>query len=176
VQVDPGSFRPLHQFVQDATDRQGRVEVLAFAVQGGNAAAEDFETYTSAAHAPAAAPAAPQQATTSGRDGLPTPAAAAAAAVPKAPHPLNPASTAAPAPSESEVLYTRGPVSLLPDEYASRRDRFSELDGLQPGWEVELRQRGSTVDAIFFCPAGQRVGPYANARRQALQAAKQQAG
>ena len=51
---------------------------------------------------------------------------------------------------------------------------FLELDSLQEGWEVELRARGDgdTVDAIFFDPAGLKVGSYAAARRQALQASK----
>ena len=54
------------------------------------------------------------------------------------------------------VVYPRGPVRGLPEEHASRRERFAELDGLQPGWQVELRSRsaGGTVDAMFFSPGG----------------------
>ena len=75
------------------------------------------------------------------------------------------------------VLYARGPVGGLPEEHASRRERFAELDTMQPGWTVELRSRGegSTVEAVFFSPAGQRVGAFAAARRIALQASKQAA-
>jgi hypothetical protein len=67
------------------------------------------------------------------------------------------------------VVYARGPVAGLPDEFASRRERFEELDALQPGWQVELRERGGSVDAVFFAPSGERAGPFAAARRAALQ-------
>jgi hypothetical protein len=58
--------------------------------------------------------------------------------------------------SAATVVYARGPVAGLPEEHASRRERFAELDSLQPGWQVELRSRGAggTVDAVFFTPAG----------------------
>ena len=50
----------------------------------------------------------------------------------------------------------RGPIDGLPDAHASRRERFAELDSLQPGWQVELRSRGSggAVDAVFYSPTG----------------------
>ena len=55
-----------------------------------------------------------------------------------------------------EVIYPRGSISELPEAHASRKERFTELDDLQPGWEVELRGRkgGTTVDAFFFSPTG----------------------
>ncbi len=87
-----------------------------------------------------------------------------------------PPATAASAPASSsggEVLY-RGSVGGLPDEHASRRERFAELDGLQPGWEVELKNKGSTVEAVFYAPNGEKVGAFANARRMALAAHKSQ--
>ena len=61
--------------------------------------------------------------------------------------------------SSWRVVYQRGPVAQLPDEHASRRDRFAELDDLQPGWQVELRNRGEggAIDAIFYSPAGEPV-------------------
>lgn len=34
------------------------------------------------------------------------------------------------------VVYARGPIAQLPEEHASRRERFAELDDLQPGWQV----------------------------------------
>ena len=70
-----------------------------------------------------------------------------------------------------EVVCPRGPVASLPEEHASRRERFQELDELQPGWTVELRARNgaSTVDACFFDPEGQFYKSYATARRAALQ-------
>jgi hypothetical protein len=51
---------------------------------------------------------------------------------------------------------------------------FKEIDALQAGWTVELRQRigASTVDAVFFSPDGEIVGNFAAARRKALQASK----
>ena len=73
------------------------------------------------------------------------------------------------------MVYPRGSIAGLPDGHASRRERFAELDGLQPGWQVELRSRGAggAVEAVFYSPAGEAVGAFANARRQALQASKQ---
>jgi hypothetical protein len=73
------------------------------------------------------------------------------------------------------VVYARGPVAGLPEEHESRRERFAELDELQPGWTVELRTRGEggIIDAVFFSPSGECVGAYANARRAALKASKQ---
>ena len=58
------------------------------------------------------------------------------------------------------AVYPRGPVAGIPDEHASRRERFAELDELQPGWQVELRSRGAggTADAVFFSPAGEIRG------------------
>ena len=57
----------------------------------------------------------------------------------------------------AEVLYPRGPIAGIPEQHASRRERFAELDGLQPGWQVELRGRkgADTVDAAFFSPQGE---------------------
>ena len=54
------------------------------------------------------------------------------------------------------VVYPKGPITGLPDAHASRRERFAELDDLQPGWQVELRSRGAggAVDAAFFSPTG----------------------
>ena len=73
------------------------------------------------------------------------------------------------------MVYARGPIEGLPEAFASRKERFAELDALQPGWLVELRERGDTVDAVFFSPAGERAGAFAAARRAALQW-KQRAG
>jgi hypothetical protein len=70
------------------------------------------------------------------------------------------------------VLYAKGSIGGLPEEFASRKERFAELDQLQAGWLVELRSRGDTVDAVFFAPDGALVGTFATARRQALAASK----
>ena len=55
------------------------------------------------------------------------------------------------------VIYPRGSIRGLPDAHASRRERFAELDSLQPGWQVELRSRGAggAVDAVFYSPTGE---------------------
>ena len=59
--------------------------------------------------------------------------------------------------SADDLLYARGPISGLPEEFSSRRERFAELDALQEGWQVELsRRRGSSaVDAVFYAPNGE---------------------
>lgn len=75
-----------------------------------------------------------------------------------------------------QVVYERGDIASIPDQWENRRSMFEELDALQPGWTVELRARGSAatgaVDAVFFDPAGERVGAFASARRKALQSSK----
>ena len=72
------------------------------------------------------------------------------------------------------VLYRRGAIAGMPEEYASRRDRFAALDEIQEGWKVELRQKpgSSVVDAVFFCPMGIAYKAFAEARREALKASK----
>jgi hypothetical protein len=67
------------------------------------------------------------------------------------------------------VVYAQGTIASIPEQFASRKERFAELDDLQLGWTVELRSRGETVDAVFFAPSGEKVGAYAQARRMALQ-------
>jgi hypothetical protein len=206
AQVEPGVFRDLHTFMQDTTLRQGRVEVLSFVVTAADAAAgsvEDFNTLPSAAAASGPAGAGPGSLADQQQqqwDAAASPASAAAAAAPSGRlhhpsrhRPLGAAAAAVAAGAGSsgggssnggssssggKVLYARGPIAGLPEEYASRRERFAELDTLQPGWLVELRSRGDSVDAVFFSPraAGTLVGTYATARRQALAASKAVAG
>ncbi|PRW61221.1 ribosome maturation SBDS [Chlorella sorokiniana] len=182
--VEPGIFRSVHSFIQTSSGGSGRLEVLALAatvevdpdaaVAGAAAGMEGLGLGSSAvgSRAPqhhglqAAAPA-----------GLSTTSGFVAAAAPAA----APAPRAAPrggaAGGGATVVWPRGPVAELPEEHASRRERFAELDGLQPGWTVELRSRGEggTIDAVFFSPAGESVGAFANARRQALKASKEAA-
>ena len=76
------------------------------------------------------------------------------------------------APGNNEEVLYRGSIEGLPEAHASRKERFSELDSLQPGWQVELRNKGATIDAVFFSPSGDKVGAFANARRMALAAHK----
>ncbi|CAD7705078.1 unnamed protein product [Ostreobium quekettii] len=78
--------------------------------------------------------------------------------------------------SMAEVSYPRGPISGIPDD-VTRKPMFLEIDGLQPGWEVELTKRGESgvVDAVFFSPSGEKVGAFVQARRAALSASKKAA-
>ncbi|GBF94191.1 hypothetical protein Rsub_07178, partial [Raphidocelis subcapitata] len=184
VQVEPGVFRDLHAFMQRETQNQGRIEVLSFAVtaEGGAGGDDEYGAALAAAAAVAAtAAAAPRPVARGEGDGegeadeaapaaAPPSAAAAAAAARRA---RGAAPAGAPgadgeAGPSGRVVYARGPVSGLPEEFASRRERFEELDALQPGWQVELRERGDSVDAVFYSPAGARAGPFAAARRAAL--------
>ena len=74
-----------------------------------------------------------------------------------------------------EVLYPRGPIAGVPDEHASRRERFAPIDEIQGGWLVELRRRGgsSVVDAVFFSPDGVLHKSFADARREAMRAKRE---
>lgn len=185
LQVEPGVFRNLHHFMQDTTNRTGRIEVLSFAVTKDAAGSEDFNTLTAAVSAvPAAAPM-PSSSVADGLRGTANGAsvsgrseAAGGISTPsRQQHPARPHRGAAAAAAEvgaasGRVMYAKGPIAGLPEEFASRKERFAELDQLQAGWEVELRSRGDTVDAVFYAPDGTMVGTYATARRQALAANK----
>ncbi|KAL6773766.1 hypothetical protein ACKKBG_A22405 [Auxenochlorella protothecoides x Auxenochlorella symbiontica] len=170
--IDPGLFRPVHSLVAGVG---GRAEVLALAATTTEEGSLGLNDLTLGDPAPSATvhPAAnPDRAPTASADADPaaaSPAAerrrAAASAAPQA------------APAQETVLYPRGPIAGLPDEYASRRERCAELDDLQAGWTIQLSSKGESgvVDAAFFSPRGARVGAYVAARRQALQASKQAA-
>ena len=179
--VEPGIFRSVHSFIQTSSAGSGRLEVLALAATaevdpeaaaagaasgieglalGGGQAAQQQ-------HHGLQAPAPGGLGTSSGF----VAAAAAAAPAPRA------APRGGAAAGGATVVWPRGAVADLPEEHASRRERFAELDLLQPGWTVELRSRGEggTIDAVFFSPGGECVGAFANARRQALKASKEAA-
>ena len=183
--VEPGIFRSVHAFIQTSSGGSGRLEVLALAATaemdvdaavattaggieglslgggGGGGAQPPREQQTGGAGGGVAL------GTSSGF------VAAASAAAAPAPRPASRGAAA----SGGTVVYPRGPVAGLPEEHASRRERFAELDDLQPGWTVELRARGEggTIDAVFYAPGGECVGAYANARRAALKASKEAA-
>lgn len=76
------------------------------------------------------------------------------------------------------VIVERCAIAELPEEHASRRERFSELDELQGGWAVELREKPGSdlVDAVFYSPEGVFHKTYAAARRAALEWKKAQGG
>ncbi|GAX74278.1 hypothetical protein CEUSTIGMA_g1727.t1 [Chlamydomonas eustigma] len=180
VQIEPGAFRDLHNRLQGGMQGRGRVEVLAMTVVAEGLQLDEFS----------ALPAPPPQTFMS----VPTvqePAVAhgllSAANVEKTFQARgmesvstsdsqgkelvcctnNPAALTTHSLSVSDVVY-RGTVEDLPEAHASRKERFIELDALQPGWIVELRNKGSTVEAVFLAPNGEKVGAFANARRMAL--------
>jgi ribosome maturation protein SDO1 len=167
--VEPGAYRAVHALVQ-AAGGGGRVEVVAVAATAEEPA---LEPLTFGGAQPDAAAPQPVVIDMEAMAAAPPPAAAA----PPAPAPARRRMQAdvAQAPAVEQIVYARGPVEGLPEEHASRRERFAELDALQAGWTVELRSRseGGTVEAVFFSPAGDRVGSYAMARRAAMQASKE---
>ncbi|PSC73308.1 ribosome maturation SBDS [Micractinium conductrix] len=183
--VEPGIFRPVHSFIQTSSAGVGRLEVLSLAataelegdapVAAAAGGVEGLSLGSSTAVRPGEArPAAPSAAGTgSGWVAAPAPATAPA---PRGPRGGPAGGRGGAADSGASVVYARGPVEGLPEEHASRRERFAELDTLQPGWTVELRSRGEggTIDAVFFSPEGECVGAYANARRRALASKQQQ--
>lgn len=179
-QVDPGMFRQLNRIVQEAATSvagggsKSRIEVLDLAVVSGDA--QDFDSL----EAPLPATGAGQQQQQQQRMGSGVGAASSGlsgyvpAAAPRRAAADDVRAESSTAASAATVVYPRGPIAQLPEEHASRRDRFEELDELQPGWTVELRERGGggVVDALLFSPTGVPVGAYANARRMALAASK----
>ncbi|GIL92274.1 hypothetical protein Vretimale_18438 [Volvox reticuliferus] len=191
AQVEPGAFRNLHSFMQTSTRGIGRLEVLSLAVMAEGASADEFANWGAPAagtRTPLEAEAAierPAESSTSGAyaavearqaDGtvVSTSGRFAPAAVGSGRRggSSGPDAGGPGAEQPQQVVYPRGPVSGIPEEHASRRERFAELDALQPGWTVELRTKGDTVEAVFFHPSGERVGAFANARRMALQTNK----
>lgn len=174
-------FRELHGFMQSNMQGKGRVEVLSLAVMAEGVTADEFDNTQSSRPAgltssTAAAVAAPMAALSiherpAGMSESMV-ASTTGVAVARAPVRRGPAAAAAEAGSSGGDIVYRGLIAGIPDAHASRKERFAELDTLQPGWEVELRSKGDTVEAVFYSPAGERVGAYANARRMALQAHK----
>ena len=92
-------------------------------------------------------------------------------AAPRSGPSLDPGDAAGPS---GRVVVPRCAIGALPAEYETRRERFAELDGLQPGWTVELREKGGSdlVDAVFYSPSGDFFKSFAAARRSALEWSK----
>lgn len=194
-QVEPGLFRELHSFMTSATRGRGRVEVLSFAVTAEGASSQQFAAASIASSCSSATPG-----SASASAVVTQPAVTASSVGPAGGGVEAPGTTesvtavasrlaathltkergsreagvrAAARVESADVVHARGSIAGLPDEHASRRERFAELDELQPGWEVELRRKGDTVEAVFFAPGSDVcVGAYAVARRQALAARK----
>lgn len=191
--LDPGAYRAVHALVQ-AAGAGGRVEVVALAAAAAETdATADIESLSLSSKPAVIVQQDPQQEQVKSADGsffvsAPTAAAPASANTATkssgfiAARPISAPIVRRAAPGTEDassfiVIYPRGPLAALPEEHASRKERFAELDRLQPGWTVELRSReeGSPIEAIFYSPEGQRVGAFAAARRMGLQASKQAA-
>lgn len=191
--ADPSAYRACDKHVREATGGTGRLEVVTMAVTegGGSSSAFDSHEATSAAAqssagagAGAVADALASVSIAADRDAATTvperQRASRPAVVPRGrgggePRGGDDGGAGLAAAGEGvEVLYARGPIAAMPEEYASRRDRFAPLDGIQEGWTVELRRRvgGSVVDAVFFGPDGVGYKAFADARREALRASK----
>jgi len=184
--IDPGAYRELNGFVADEGQR-GRLDVVSLAAFSREEVEQEekdegVKENTAAAAAGNALGGTGLVAATEGmsiRDatGPLSPSTQLTASDHPAPGDAPSASASAPRPVvvrakvEETVLYPRGPISGMPDEYAARRERFAEIDELQQGWTVELQTKGGcdeVLSAIFFGPAGDKVGSFAMARRRAL--------
>lgn len=171
--IDPGAYRELNAFVADEGQR-GRLDVVSLAAFGEDKATSQDD---GAVHGESDVGVISESvqdlhldASHTGPTLAPSPVAT--------PAPL-PAMASRPVVQrvkvEETVLYPRGPIAGMPDEYAARKERFAEIDGLQDGWTVQLQTKGGSaevLDAIFFGPDGERVGSFAMARRRALSHSK----
>ena len=185
--AEPSAYRTCDKHVREATGGTGRFEVVTMAVTEGAGPPSAFDSHEATPGATRGNPGAVADTLASvsiaaDRD--------ASSTVPERQRASRPAvvprrrgdggvrrgddGQVAAAGKGVEVLYARGPIAAMPEEYASRRDRFAPLDGLQEGWTVELRRRvgGSVVDAVFFGPDGVGYKAFADARREALRASK----
>ena len=161
--VDPGMFRELHAFVHSG-GAGGRLEVLSLSASGEEMH-DAGEPMISAMKISEEVKPLPKMSSNTGF--VPAVASNAGVVPPRRAHVVEKGIEI------GRVVY-KGPLSGLGEEHSSRRERFAELDNLQPGWTVELRGReeGGVLDAVFYSPEGTKVGPFSNARRQALAASK----
>ena len=176
--ADPGSYRAFHAFSRsEACLGAGRLEVLSLAVADAAGTLDGDDSLP----LPQAPPAEMQAVRLDTADALTLELAQASLvgkpAVRAGGSSAGGASTPGTAASGSGgsatvIVFPRAPIASLPEAHASRRERFSELDTLSPGWLVELRSRpGSTVvDAVFYAPDGTEFKSFADARRVALKA------
>jgi len=161
--VDPSQYRALDKLAKQC---KGRLEVVTLAVMEEGTMTGDFDADT-------------MKVTSEGRDAelqkaeeelasvqISRPVTKLVSAQRRAEQPLSAA--------DANILVQRCSISALPEEHASRRDRFADLDKYGEGWEVELRARegSSIVDAVFYSPSGELFRTFAEARRSAMAASK----
>jgi ribosome maturation protein SDO1 len=193
--ADPSAYRACDKFVRERTGGTGRLEVVTMAVMEGKAdqAADPAAAASLAADAPRdrATPAGSSDsgvafATRELSRALAESSSEASSSEASGATRLTTRRVARDAAGEGggagagagegtyEILYARGKIAEMPEAFASRRDRFAPLDGIQAGWTVELRKRAgsSVVDAVFFDPDGVGYKAFADARREALRASK----
>lgn len=77
--------------------------------------------------------------------------------------------------NEVEIVYERGKISDIPDDF-SRKNMFMEIDLLEKGWEVSLSKRKGSdiINATFYSPSGEEIGPFVKARKMALSSSSKQ--
>jgi len=159
--VEPGGFRRIFNQIQELLGDGGAVQLLSTvsAPDRKGEAAIPSEGLESGAPVERAAEQLERMQTADSGAAVGRPAGAA---VPSRQQPTGA--------HQHEVVYPRGPISDVPDEYAARRERFLELDSLQVGWTVELRRRGSggSIEACFYDSEGTFYKTFADARRVAL--------
>lgn len=158
--LEPGHYRALDAGIQSMSRGKGRVEVMAVAVQDGVGGGEPT---TSQSSNPSSFAVAPETAMTPVRTEA------------RVSRPVfDPRGRDGGVDLGGDVIHPRCSVGSLPESLGSRRERFLELDDLQPGWEVEVRVKaGSDLgDAVFFSPEGVFCRSFAEARRKALAWAK----
>ncbi len=194
--ADPSAYRACDKFVRERTGGTGRLEVVTMAVMEGKAdqAADPAAAASLAADAPRdrATPAGSSDSgvafatrelsralAESSSEASPSEASGATRLTTRrvardAAGEGGGAGAGAGDEGTYEILYARGKIAEMPEAFASRRDRFAPLDGIQAGWTVELRKRAgsSVVDAVFFDPDGVGYKAFADARREALRASK----
>ena len=193
--ADPSAYRACDKFVRERTGGTGRLEVVTMAVMEGKAdqAADPAAAASLAADAPRdrATPAGSSDsgvafATRELSRALAESSSEASSSEASGATRLTTRRVARDAAGKGggagagagegtyEILYARGKIAEMPEAFASRRDRFAPLDGIQAGWTVELRKRAgsSVVDAVFFDPDGVGYKAFADARREALRASK----
>ena len=170
VQIEPSTYRDLHNRVQSELGGRGRLVVLDMAVVAEGLQADEFSNLQGERQArekEAASSARPGDAQLEPPVATPTTTRRSVADMPSGSGVRKEVGA-----GESQPPIYRGSIQGLPEAHASRRERFAELDTLQAGWLVELRNKGDTVEAVFFSPSGDRVGAFTSARRQALASSK----